>query len=99
MKRTPPPVWQNLVAMARRASETGPEVSVPPGFATRVVARAFAPAERGLSGLFDLFAWRALSVASVLAVLVASTTFSPVVRALNDEIAQAEGDPTAEILE
>lgn len=57
--------WARLTAAARDAREDR-DASAPYGFATRVVALAFAQ-ERRVSSLFERFAMRAVGVASLLA--------------------------------
>ena len=57
--------WTRLTAAARDAREDL-DASAPYGFATRVVALAFAQ-ERRVSSLFERFAMRAVGVASLLA--------------------------------
>lgn len=64
--------WMRLIAVARQAPVPPTDISLPPGFATRVVALAFASAPRFVTGpggalliWFDRLAWRALGVASL----------------------------------
>ncbi len=57
--------WARLAAAARTVRDDR-EPSAPYGFATRVVAIAFAQ-ERRVATLFERFAFRALGVASLLA--------------------------------
>ena len=100
MKTTKARNWQELVDLARKAPQQDEGVvKVPLGFATRVVAQAFAPAERGVASLFEPFALRALSLASLMAIAAVAANFSPVLQALGDEIAVVNGDPIAELLE
>lgn len=58
--------WSQLTAAARTVSDQR-DSSAPYGFSTRVAALAFALERRSVS-LFDRFALRALSVASLVAV-------------------------------
>ena len=60
-------VWQNLVSAARSVRDDR-ATGAPYGFATRVVAQAFAAESRPAPLLLDRFCWRALSVAGLLAV-------------------------------
>jgi len=100
MKKTKARNWQELVDLARTAPRQDEgDVKMPLGFATRVVAQAFAPVERGLASLFEPFAFRALSLASLMALAAMAANFSPVLQALGDEIAVVHGDPIAELLE
>jgi hypothetical protein len=76
--------WSRLTAAAREV-RTDRDAEAPFGFATRVVALAFAQ-ERRVASLFERFAFRAVGVASLLALFsivlnyqALSTTESPVV--------------------
>lgn len=76
--KTPHDDWDRLVAAARRApaGDLRP-VEAPVGFATRVVAQAFArTGEASLLGLLDRFSWRALAVAFGLAVASVGLNFA-----------------------
>lgn len=66
--------WARLTAAARRAPDER-ETAAPYGFATRVVAQAFAQ-ERAAASLFDRFALRALGVACLLALLSVAVNYS-----------------------
>ena len=57
--------WSRLTAAARQVRDDR-DVSTPYGFATRVAALAFAQ-ERRVASLFERFAFRAVGVASLLA--------------------------------
>jgi hypothetical protein len=57
--------WSRLTAAAREVTDDR-DSAAPYGFATRVVALAFAQ-ERRVSSLFERFAFRAVGVASLLA--------------------------------
>ena len=57
--------WSRLTAAARTARDDR-DVSAPYGFATRIAALAMAQEQR-VASLFDRFALRAVSVASLLA--------------------------------
>src|SRR5688500_2132783 len=57
--------WARLTAAAREVRDER-DSGAPYGFATRVVALAFAQ-ERRMSSLFERFAFRAVGVASLLA--------------------------------
>ena len=76
--------WSRLTAAARRVSDER-ETSAPYGFATRVAALAFAH-QRPVASLLERFAFRAVSVASLLALFsivlnyqALSTSTAPVV--------------------
>lgn len=99
MMRPPPPSWLRLVAAARRRPPVEADLMVPPGFATRVVALAFASVgERPLLGLFERFSWRALGVAGGLAAASVLLNITPAVHAFQHDIA-AEQDPVAVVLD
>ena len=68
--------WQQLVAAARQGKDER-DTAAPYGFATRVVALALAGDVRASRSLIDLFSWRALGVAGLLAVasMVANYSF------------------------
>jgi hypothetical protein len=75
---TPPDSrWQRLAAAARQAPDDR-DLAAPPGFATRVAARAFATAEAPFSALLARFSWRALGVASLLAVVSVAANYSAI---------------------
>lgn len=59
--------WNRLVAAARTVPDER-EIVLPVGFATRVAARGLA-APRSSGSLFELFSWRALGVAGLLALV------------------------------
>ena len=60
--------WQKLVAAARQARDERSE-SAPYGFSTRVAALAMAaPQSVSIAAILDRFSWRALGIASVLAI-------------------------------
>jgi len=73
MKPTSSSPWTRLVAAARTV-EDDRATDAPSGFATRVVALAFA-AERPAASLFELFSWRALGVAGILALACVLTNY------------------------
>ncbi|MGH7945966.1 MAG: hypothetical protein ACREH8_02390 [Opitutaceae bacterium] len=58
--------WSRLAKAARDVRDDR-DSSAPYGFATRVVALAFAQDERRVASLFERFAFRAVGVASLLA--------------------------------
>ena len=89
--------WQRLARAARRATDTRDEAA-PYGFATRVAAQAFAARETS-SPILERFAWRALGVACLVAVLGVAANYS----LLQNGNAEAEGfftpdDPAAIVL-
>ena len=66
--------WQRLARAARRATDVRDEAA-PYGFATRVAARAFA-AKGSSNPILERFAWRALGVACLVAVLGIAANYS-----------------------
>lgn len=61
--------WNRLVDAARTApAKDERDESAPVGFATRIAARAMTEPRRA-SSLFELFSWRALGVAGLLALV------------------------------
>lgn len=88
--------WQRLTARARTAPAGGGEAA-PYGFATRVVARAFAVRPAGAGALFEKFALRGLLAAGVLG--VASMAYSYIaLTAEADEDFSLASDPLPELL-
>ncbi|MDB6169109.1 MAG: hypothetical protein JWM88_1973 [Verrucomicrobia bacterium] len=71
---SPDQKWPRLVSAARRAEDVRDETA-PYGFSTRVAALAFARERTGVS-LLERFAWRALCVAGLLAVLSTAANYS-----------------------
>jgi hypothetical protein len=59
--------WQNLVTAARRARDDR-DASAPYGFSTRVAALAMSAQELSIGSIFERFSWRALGLASLLAI-------------------------------
>lgn len=59
--------WERLAAAARTAVPTGP-AAPPPGFATRVIARAFEAAVPALLRTWHVLSWR-FAAASLVALL------------------------------
>jgi hypothetical protein len=88
--------WEKLVAAARRAPvETG---AAPYGFATRVVAQAYARPSASPAALLEKFAWRGLFAAGAFSVAAVAFGFTEFGRSTTDELAAAT-DPVAELLD
>jgi hypothetical protein len=66
--------WQRLARAARRATDARDEAA-PYGFATRVAAQAFA-AKDSANPILERFAWRALGLACLVAVLGIAANYS-----------------------
>lgn len=73
--------WSRLTKAARTVRDERP-TTAPYGFATRVAALAMSQ-ERRVASLVDLFAFRALGVACLLAVISAAMNYSEVARRLS----------------
>lgn len=98
MKRSSHP-WQNLVALARTAPEpvAGP-AAAPPGFATRVVAQAFARDRvAATAGLLEALALRGLFAAGAFSLAAVAFGFSSP-PAGEEELAAILTDGVAELL-
>jgi hypothetical protein len=83
--------WTRLTAAARQVRDDR-DTSAPYGFATRVAALAFG-SERTMASLFERFAFRAVGVASLLALFSVvlnypdlATTSSPAMPAAVEEV-------------
>jgi hypothetical protein len=97
--------WARLTAAAREVRDER-DSGAPYGFATRVVALAFAQ-ERRMSSLFERFAFRAVGVASLLALfsivlnypaLTTSGAASPMVTSQVDEVELVAVDDAVSIV-
>jgi len=93
------PEWQRLVASARRHPDDR-DLTAPYGFATRVVALAFA-AERPVASLFERFSLRAMGVACLLALAAVAANYSSVRQLFDEQAAPtaAADDPMAEMVD
>lgn len=92
--------WSRLAATARQVA-AAECVQMPAGFATRVVAVAFARIEPPLSALFARFAWKACGLAALLMLATVAVNLGTVVRAIerDDKLtAAAVVDPVGEYL-
>ena len=88
--------WPRLAAAARLAPPDESGLAAPAGFATRVVALAQerAPA---LVSLYELFSWRALAAAALIAIVSVAANLGSVLGSADDEPI-AVSDPVAEVL-
>ncbi|MDR1789629.1 MAG: hypothetical protein LBR12_04720 [Opitutaceae bacterium] len=96
-----PAPWRRLATAARRIADDRSH-EIPAGFATRVVAIAFARVEPTLSALFARLAWRAFGVASVLMIASVALNLGSAVEAIGGDDARlsaAVHDPVGEYLE
>lgn len=99
MKPTPQErAWQHLTAAARQAPDTR-DCAAPYGFATRVVAQAFAAPKNTLALAFQRLSWQALGLSCLLALACLLSTYAfrpaPVVLDEDGELR----DPIAEVIE
>jgi len=89
--------WQRLVAMAREAPGPGfGSEEAPVGFATRVVAQAWA-ADRSLEWMtvFVGRGWRALLASAAIAAICVGLNYAPVMDSINNEVVDAAAPVTA----
>ena len=68
--------WERLAALARHAPARDEDNGVPPGFATRVAAQAFAAPSPSPWGLLERFALRGLLAALALSAAAAAYNFT-----------------------
>jgi len=68
--------WQKLTALARQAPRDDHDLSVPPGFATRIAARAAAAPAGNPWAVFERFALRGLLVAAACGVAAVALNYS-----------------------
>lgn len=88
--------WQKLTALARQATDDR-DTRLPPGFATRVAARAAAAPAEGLGALFERFALRGLVVAAVFGVAAIALNYSSITSDPSDDYATT--DAVSELLD
>lgn len=89
--------WQRLFALARAGRDEA-EIVMPLGFSTRVAALALGVDRRPVLSVVERLCWRALGVASLLAVASVATNFAPVLKAIEDEAA-VRVDPVVQLLD
>ncbi len=87
--------WQRLAAAARLAPLPA-DALAPVGFATRVAAHAFDRAPASLAALCELFSWRALAAAALIAIVSVAANLNAVLGSDDDVL--AVNDPVAEVL-
>jgi hypothetical protein len=88
--------WNRLTAAARRAP-ADTVTAAPYGFATRIAALAMSADFSGRS-LFERFAFRAVGVASLLALLSVFANFSVLTAEADEENIVINDDPVALLL-
>ena len=86
--------WQQLVATARLAKDER-DTAAPFGFATRVAALALSgEAPRPARSLVELFSWRALGLASFLAIASLVANYSVLNTVAEDDVLSDDGAVT-----
>ena len=88
--------WQRLTALARQA-RADHDSAVPPGFATRMAARAAALPAPGPWAIFERFALRGLVVAAAFGVAAIAFNYSSLQSDQGEDYANA--DAVGELLE
>lgn len=89
--------WWRLTAAARQTPLTRDEAA-PYGFATRVAARAWTGNALPVSSLFPQWSWRALGVATVLALATLAVNYEALAqRSVEDTVLSA--DPVAAVVD
>jgi hypothetical protein len=90
---------EHLISKARQAPPPGMDGSVeaPLGFATRVVARAGAPASESWFYGIERRAWRVLGVAGTLAALTLTLNLSAMIESYEQQILDDYEDPVTEV--
>ncbi len=90
--------WKRLTAAARGVPADPRDLSAPHGFATRVVALAFArTAERPLAVFFERISLRALIVAALIAIASVAANITPIMNAIEEDVFALQ-DPVIEML-
>ncbi len=89
--------WARLTAAARTMTDDR-DNAAPHGFATRVVALGFANEPRLTVSLFERFAWRAVGVAGLLAILSVVVNYSVLSRTVAVEEQITEEESMAQLL-
>ncbi len=97
MKSTPAQAWQKLTTAARRAPEDTASLQAPYGFATRVVAQAFAVADRPVAQMIEGLSWRALGISALIMIAVVAINLSPVLNSIDDEVTALTDDEITEL--
>ncbi|QYM79882.1 hypothetical protein K0B96_04490 [Horticoccus luteus] len=90
--------WWRLTAAARRAPIARDE-AMPYGFATRVVARAFADMPVASTSLFTQLSWRAFGVAAALALGFLAVNFQSLTQQQPIEDTVLNADPVSAVLD
>ncbi len=91
--------WPRLVAIARLAPADERDAAAPSGFATRVVAIAFAVDEPSMTSVFTRLSWRALAVAALVMFVSVAANFKPMLTSLDRDASTVLVDPVGEWLD
>jgi hypothetical protein len=97
MKNTTDTAWDRLVANARLAPppDLG-DLAAPYGFAQRVATLAMQQ-KPSIGALFELFSWRALAMAALIAVATVAVNLKSVLKPVDDSPVTLS-DPVEEVL-
>jgi len=90
--------WQKLTAVARQTADAR-DTSPPPGFATRVAARAAAAPADSPWAVFERFALRGLVVAAAFGVAAVAFNYSSLSADQNDLYATGTTDTVVDLLD
>lgn len=90
--------WWRLTAAARRLSTTDDEAA-PYGFATRLVAQAWAKPPASATSLFVQLSWRAFGVAAALALAILAINFQTLTQQQPIEDTLLNVDPVSTVLD
>jgi hypothetical protein len=86
--------WQKLV-VASRGLRDERSAAAPYGFSTRVAAQAWASAASSGSALWERVSWRALGIASLLAVVGLAANYATYSRSVDDDLMPDDGTVAA----
>ena len=81
--------WQKLVTAARRARDDR-DAAAPYGFSTRVAAMAMSAQELSIGTVFERFSWKALGLASLLAVASVAANYAWLATPADDDLLSDE---------
>jgi hypothetical protein len=89
--------WQKLTALARQAPGGARDLAAPPGFATRVAARAATSPVGNAWAVFERFALRGLLVAAACGIVAVALNYSTFTSEPSDDYAST--DTVSELLD
>ena len=91
--------WLRLVAAARLAPVDARDEAAPNGFATRLVALAFAAGQPSISSLFARLSWRALGVATLVMLVCVVANLKPMLTSMDRDTGTVLADPVGDWLD